>query len=56
MRKAGRIEYKQISKKKYLFKLPKSFVQTVDPKIAIYARVSTLKQKKDLDNQVKFLR
>lgn len=56
MRKTGRIEWKQISKKKYLFKLPESFVQDVDPKIAIYARVSTPKQKKDLDNQVKFLR
>ena len=56
MRISGRIETKQISDKKYLYKLPDKFIVDKSPKIAIYARVSTTKQKKDLDNQLKFLR
>ena len=56
MRLAGRIEYKRVSDRKYLYKLPESFVQDKAPSIAIYARVSTTKQKKDLDNQLEFLR
>lgn len=57
MKKSGRIETKQISDKKYLYKLPEKFiVQNDEPKIAIYSRVSTPKQKKDLDNQIKYLR
>ncbi len=57
MKKAGRIETKQISDKKYLYKLPDKFIINSDePKIAIYCRVSTPKQKKDLDNQIKYLR
>lgn len=56
MRITGRIESKQISDKKYLFKLPEKFVVSNEPKIAIYARVSTPKQKKDLDNQISYLR
>lgn len=56
MRITGRIDTKKISDKKYLYKLPESFEQSVDPKIAIYARVSTPKQKKDLDNQIQCLK
>lgn len=56
MRITGRIESKQISDKKYLFKLPEKFVVSNESKIAIYARVSTPKQKKDLDNQISYLR
>lgn len=56
MRKTGRIESKKISDKKYLFKLPKQFTSSDDAKIAIYARVSTSKQKKDLENQISYLR
>lgn len=56
MRISGRIETKQISDKKYLYKLPEKFKVSTDPKIAIYARVSTPKQKKDLDNQISYLR
>ena len=57
MRKHGRIESKQVSNKKYLYKLPKQFVVDNDsPKIAIYARVSTTKQKKDLENQITYLK
>lgn len=56
MRITGRIETKQISDKKYLYKLPERFVIPSDPKIAIYARVSTPKQNKDLDNQINYLR
>ena len=56
MRITGRIKTKKISDKKYLYKLPESFEQHTDPKIAIYARVSTPKQKKDLDNQIQYLK
>lgn len=56
MRITGRIEAKKISDKKYLYKLPEKFVVNSEPKIAIYARVSTFKQKKDLDNQINYLR
>lgn len=57
MRIAKRIEAKRISAKKYLYKLPETFqLESVEPKIAIYARVSTPKQKKDLDNQINYLR
>ena len=57
MRKHGRIKSKQVSNKKYLYKLPKQFVvDNGSPKIAIYARVSTTKQKKDLENQITYLK
>lgn len=57
MRITNRIETKQISDKKYLYKLPETFqLGLAEPKIAIYARVSTPKQKKDLDNQISYLR
>lgn len=56
MRITGRIKTKQISDKKYLYKLPEKFISNTEPKIAIYARVSTPKQKKDLDNQINYLR
>lgn len=56
MRITGRIQTKKISDKKYLYKLPKDFEVAKDPKIAIYARVSTPKQKKDLDNQIQYLK
>lgn len=56
MRITGRIETKQISDKKYLYKLPEKFIKEKEPKLAIYARVSTSKQKKDLENQIKYLR
>ena len=56
MRITGRIKTKQISDKKYLYKLPEKFISNTEPKIAIYARVSTQNQKKDLDNQINYLR
>lgn len=56
MKKHGRIEFKKVSSKKYLFKLPEDFEQPQEKAIAIYARVSTPKQKKDLQNQVMYLR
>ena len=56
MRITGRIETKQISDKKYLYRLPEKFEIAKEPKIAIYARVSAPKQKKDLDNQISCLR
>jgi len=43
MRVTGRVEAKQISDRKYLYKLPEKFVQNAESKIAIYARVSTPK-------------
>ena len=56
MRVTGRIKCKQISDKKYLYKLPDKFIVEKEQQIAIYSRVSTTKQKKDLDNQIKFLK
>lgn len=58
MRKSNRIESRKISKKKYVFRLPESFrsEEGEAPGIAIYARVSTPKQKKDLQNQISYLR
>ena len=58
MRKSKRIESRKISKKKYVFKLPESFIKDEEhaPGIAIYARVSTPKQKKDLQNQISYLK
>lgn len=46
MKESGRIEFKKISDKKYLYKLPESFNKNEIKNIAIYARVSTPKQKK----------
>ena len=56
MRKSRRIESRKISKKKYVFRLPESFKEETQKGIAIYARVSTSKQKKDLQNQISYLR
>ena len=56
MRKHGRIETKRVSARKHLYRLPSDFIRQEENKTAIYARVSTSKQKKDLDNQVSFLR
>ena len=58
LKKSGKLEYKQVTKKKYLFRLPETFAspETSDRKIAIYARVSTTKQKRDLDNQINLLK
>ena len=52
----NKIECKKISDKKYLYKLPDSFNESQEKYIAIYARVSTPKQKNDLDNQIKLLK
>lgn len=58
MRKSNRIESRRISKRKYVFRLPESFrsEEGTTPGIAVYARVSTPKQKKDLQNQLSYLR
>ena len=56
MKESGRIEFKKISDKKYLYKLPESFNKDEIKNIAIYARVSTPKQKKDLENQINCLK
>lgn len=52
MKNSGRIEFKQVSDRKYLYRLPKSFNANELKNIAIYARVSTRKQRKDLQNQI----
>lgn len=54
MKQNGRIEYKQISKKKYLYKMPEHLEN--QKSIALYARVSTPKQKQDLENQIEALK
>lgn len=56
MRRTGRIEYRRVSERKYLFKLPERFVCERRKGTAIYARVSTSKQAKDLRNQLDCLR
>lgn len=52
MKNSGRIEFKQVSDRKYLYRLPKSFNANELKNVAIYARVSTTKQRKDLQNQI----
>lgn len=56
LRKSGKIQYKEITKGFYRYLIPESFKETKDKHIALYARVSTLKQKKDLDNQLSILK
>lgn len=56
MRKNGRIVSKRVSARKYLYRLPDGFTRHETRKTAIYARVSTTKQRKDLESQVAFLR
>ena len=51
----NKIEFKQIGDKKYLYKLPNQY-QFQERHIAIYARVSTPKQKIDLENQISLLK
>lgn len=51
LRKTGKINSKKVTERKYLFQLPSSFDKETKENVAIYARVSTTKQKKDLDNQ-----
>ena len=56
MKNSGRIEFKQVSDRKYLYRLPKSFNANELKNVAIYARVSTTKQRKDLQNQINGLK
>lgn len=56
MKASGRIEFRKVSDRTYLYKLPKSFEKSDDRNIAIYSRVLTPKQKKDLDNQISMLK
>ena len=52
--KSGKILTKQITERKYLYLLPEHL--QVDRGTAIYERVSTPKQKKDLENQIYLLK
>lgn len=52
--KSGKIQTKKISEKKYLYLLPENFLPP--RKSVIYARVSTSKQIKDLENQIDILK
>ncbi len=55
LKKHNKIVYKKIpNTKKYLFQLDKEFEN--EKHIAIYARVSTTKQKQDLENQISLLK
>ena len=56
LRKTGKINSKKVTERKYLFQLPSGFDKETKENIAIYARVSTTKQKKDLDNQINLLK
>lgn len=56
LRKSGKLEYKEITKGFYRYLLPEDFREIKDKNVAIYARVSTTKQKKDLENQLTLLK
>lgn len=56
LRKSGKIQYKEITKGFYRYLIPESFKDIKDKHIALYARVSTSKQKKDLENQLSLLK
>lgn len=56
LRKSGKLEYKEISKGFYRYLLPEDFRHDENKHIAIYGRVSTSKQKKDLENQLSLLK
>lgn len=51
LRTNGKIKYKEISKGFYKYALPETFVENQERNVAIYSRVSTSNQKKDLENQ-----
>lgn len=56
LRKSGKLEYKEISKGFYRYLLPEDFRYEENKHIAIYGRVSTPKQKKDLENQLSLIK
>lgn len=56
LRKSGKLEYKEISKGFYRYLLPEDFRYDKNKYIAIYGRVSTPKQKKDLENQLSLIK
>lgn len=56
LRKSGKLEYKEISKGFYRYLLPEDFRYDENKQIAIYGRVSTPKQKKDLENQLSLIK
>ena len=56
LRKTVKINSMKVTEWKYLFQLPSGFDKETKENIAIYARVSTTKQKKDLDNQINLLK
>lgn len=56
LRKNGKIQYKEITKGFYRYLLPEDFREIKGKEVAIYGRVSTPKQKKDLENQLSILK
>lgn len=56
LRKSGKLKYKEISKGFYRYILPEDFRYDENKQIAIYGRVSTPKQKKDLENQLNLIK
>ena len=56
LRKSGKLEHKEISKGFYRYLLPEDFRYDENKHIAIYGRVSTPKQKKDLENQLSLIK
>lgn len=54
LRKQGKLEAKKISDRKFLYKLPESLENSKS--VALYVRVSTPKQKQDLQNQIEALK
>lgn len=56
LKKANKVEFKQLFDKTFLYKRPTDFNETLLNEITIYARVSTPKQKTDLENQINLLK
>lgn len=55
LKRDNKVEYKQLYDKTFIYKLPEELLNKPS-KIAIYARVSTTKQKQDLENQIENLK
>lgn len=56
LKKSNKVEFKQLFDKTFLYKRPVDINKELLNEVAIYARVSTPKQKTDLENQISILK
>ena len=56
LKKSNKVEFKQLFDKTFLYKRPTDLNEIKLNELAIYARVSTPKQKTDLENQISILK